>query len=396
LPLINQFSSEYTGVNIMQRRRFLQVGAMGGAVLAVPISQPLRASYATQFELTIAPVRAEMIDGTQMFMLLYYLDNETPRPVIRVREGDVISITITNSDTRTHGFEITGIPASKIPAIAPGATSTVSFPAPVGGSFLYHDPYEAPLYRVMGLHGAFIVSPLEGTTPAGSDTPFSRAAQTPQVQSFFDALGGGHPRFPGEKWDADDPRREKVWVFSQMDPSLNAAVAAGTMVSGANVISTFLPRYFGINGLSGFDASLHGGNSGSGSGDHGGAELIMPSGRQGQPCLIRTMNAGLCTHSPHLHGNHIMVCSEQDEAGQNVCETHVYEQDAWILRPLARIDVILPFERPPDIPAGLWPPREEPFPLRYVMHCHTEMSQTAGGGNYPQGCVTHWEMTGPL
>jgi hypothetical protein len=30
------------------------------------------------------------------------------------------------------------------------------------------------------------------------------------------------------------------------------------------------------------------------------------------------------------------------------------------------------------------------------MHCHTEMSQTAGGGNYPQGLVTDWELTGPL
>lgn len=56
--------------------------------------------------------------------------------------------------------------------------------------------------------------------------------------------------------------------------------------------------------------------------------------------------------------------------------------------------MILPFERPPDVP--VWPPREEPFPLKYVMHCHTEMSQTAGGGNYPQGLVTHWTMTSPI
>jgi hypothetical protein len=34
--------------------------------------------------------------------------------------------------------------------------------------------------------------------------------------------------------------------------------------------------------------------------------------------------------------------------------------------------------------------------MRFVMHCHTEMSNTAGGGNYPQGIVTHWEMTAPL
>ena len=38
----------------------------------------------------------------------------------------------------------------------------------------------------------------------------------------------------------------------------------------------------------------------------------------------------------------------------------------------------------------------EPFPLRYVMHCHCEMSQTASGGNYPQGMVTRWEIVGGL
>jgi hypothetical protein len=28
------------------------------------------------------------------------------------------------------------------------------------------------------------------------------------------------------------------------------------------------------------------------------------------------------------------------------------------------------------------------------MHCHTEMSQTAAGGNYPQGMATHFEILG--
>jgi hypothetical protein len=42
-----------------------------------------------------------------------------------------------------------------------------------------------------------------------------------------------------------------------------------------------------------------------------------------------------------------------------------------------------------------WPPKEEPFPLLYPMHCHIEMSQTASGGQYPQGMVTHWELLGP-
>jgi len=26
------------------------------------------------------------------------------------------------------------------------------------------------------------------------------------------------------------------------------------------------------------------------------------------------------------------------------------------------------------------------------MHCHAEMSQTAGGGLYPNGMLAHWEV----
>jgi FtsP/CotA-like multicopper oxidase with cupredoxin domain len=378
----------------MRRRRFLKLGALGAAgALASPMERSLGATTDTSFSLTIAPANVEMIDGTHVYMLLYFRDNSEAGAVLRVSEGQPISFEVTNSDSQPHGFAITGIPQATIPAIAPGAVATVTFTAPEGGSYLYHDPYNAPLNRVIGLHGAFIVIPTEGTTPVGSPTPFSRSAQTPQVQSLFDALGGGHPRFPGSKWNADDPDRQKIWLFMQTDPTLNAAVAAGGTVAGSSVVGTFVPRYFTINGRSGFDTAVHSGSAGQG---HEAARLIMPSGRQGQPCLIRSMNAGLATHSPHIHGNHVMMCTETDAYGVSHCETHAYERDAWLLKPLSRIDVLLPFERPPDIPAASWPPREEPFPLRYVMHCHTEMSQTAGGGNYPQGCVTHWEMTGPL
>ena len=122
---------------------------------------------------------------------------------------------------------------------------------------------------------------------------------------------------------------------------------------------------------------------------------IEPEGRQGQPTVLRTINAGFLTHSPHIHGNSIFQLTKQ--SGDTVtCTDNVLELDTWTLPPMARTDVLLPFERPPDIPLAAWPPKQEPFPLRYVMHCHTEMSQTAGGGNYPQGLVTHWEITAPL
>ena len=379
----------------MKRRNFLKGSALGAATattLGLSTSQGHAATTtSTYFALTIAPANAQMIDGVMVYVLAYFLDSTKASAELRVREGQTITIDVINQDAEVHGFAIPGIPGATIPRIEPGASARLAFIAPPAGSFLYVDPYKAPLNRILGLHGAFIVEPVRGHTGAGSPTPYSQARLTPQVAALFDALGGGSARFPGNKWDPLDPAREKLWLFSQTDPLINEAVAAKQTVDPAKVIPTFLPRYFTINGLSGYDTSVHGDAYA-----HSPAERIMASGRQGQPTVIRSMNAGLATHAMHIHGNSCPTLSESDVNGFNVISTNVLERDGWMLKPMHRIDLLLPFERPQDIPIAAWPMKEEPWPLRYVMHCHCEMSQTAGGGNYPQGAVTHWEMTGPL
>ena len=345
----------------------------------------------TRFTLTIEAVDYELIDGTIVFMIFFFSDPEHPHPALRTLEGETIEITVINRDTRPHGFAVTGVPAALIPSIAPNETRVSRFTAPVGGSYLYHDPINSPVNRLLGLYGGFIVAPRLGTTPNGSPTPFSRDRQTAEVRAFFDALGRT-ARFVGNQWDPADPEREKVWIFSQVDPLLHARVDRGEAVNGATLGDTYVPRYFQINAISGFDTGLH---SGLPAEKAEAAGEIEPEGRQGQPTVLRTINAGFLTHSPHIHGNSIFQLTKQ--SGDTVtCTDNVLELDTWTLPPMARTDVLLPFERPPDIPLAAWPPKQEPFPLRYVMHCHTEMSQTAGGGNYPQGLVTHWEITAPL
>lgn len=375
----------------MDRRKFLKIGSVAAAGLAAAPTMVAAQTVSGVFDLTIEPVDSEMIDGQFVFSLMFFDRSAEGRPILEVTEGDVVTVNVTNLDTRPHGFAITGIPAATIANIPPGGKGTVRFTAPIGGSYMYLDPSLAPLNRIMGLYGAFISKPKLGTTLAGSPTPFSRASHTPAVAALFNALGTHH-RFPGNKWDPADPERDKLWLFSQVDPLLAARVDAGEAVPPASVVPSFVPRYFTINGLSGYDTALH----------HvpadvdwtKGAARIMPHGRQGQPTIIRNMNAGLATHSPHIHGNHVFKLSVESASGAVTLNSSIYELDAWPMPPLSRQDLLLPFERPGDAP--VWPPKEEPFPLRYVMHCHTEMSQTAAGGNYPQGLVTHWEMTGPL
>ena len=280
-----------------------------------------------------------------------------------------------------------------IAMIEPGSTGTVTFVAPGGGSYLYVDPYKAPLYRVLGLHGAFIVDPIDGNTLAGSPTPFSQPSTRRKSRpcsthwaataSPSRARNGNRAIPTARNYGCS---RRPTRRSTPASRRVNRSIRQRWWTTSCRAISP-------STALSGFDASH----------DHGDmtatrpSQRIIPKGKQGEPCLIRTMNAGLATHSVHIHGNHCMECSETDDLRPPTCAKRMsMSATSWMLAPLGRIDMILPFERPPDIPRGKWPPREEDFPLKYVMHCHYEMSQTAGGGNYPQGAVTHWEMTGAL
>ncbi|QZD88899.1 multicopper oxidase domain-containing protein [Qipengyuania aurantiaca] len=379
----------------MQRRSFLKVGAAGGAVAAVGLSPiPSRANNTiteTDFVLTIEEANMELIDGSVVYTLQFFRGFDNASPELRVEEGEKITITVTNNDHRPHGFVIHAASGTWIPPIPPGETASRTFIAPAAGTYMYLDGTKGPLHRLMGLHGVFVVEPAnKGRTVGGAQTPYSQKEHNPQLQMLFEAFGN-HPRFPGSGWIAGDETRDKVWLFSQIDPSLNASFAAGESIDSKAIRNKFTPRYFTINGLSGFDTAHHDSEDKP---HEGPAGRIMPSGRQGEPCLLRCLNAGLANHAVHIHGNHCFEICETDYKGRRYISENIYELDTWLLRPMQRIDMLLPFERPPD--AAVWPPRDEPFPLKYVMHCHFELSQSAGGGNYPQGAVTHWEMTGAL
>jgi hypothetical protein len=95
---------------------------------------------------------------------------------------------------------------------------------------------------------------------------------------------------------------------------------------------------------------------------------------------------------------------------------NVFYIDTFHIYPLDTVDWLVPFIRPPDIPGSPDIPLRELIPnelaltiegpngspgvrqspLIYPMHCHNEPSQTAAGGNYPQGAVVHIEFLGDL
>ena len=364
----------------MSRRQFLKIASSGMAAVAVGAAggynlfwRDGEAMAATiSLNLSMVDAMMEMSDRIQIPVWVFQKQGDTPRlPGIAIFsvEGDDIQISITNRLSVKHTFFIPGVVNSG--DIQPGQTVTVNFVAPAAGTYMYYDNDNAPVNRVMGLHGPLVVLPRIPFTPY-SNPPSN-------VQNLFSDFGKA-AHFPGSPWD---PARNWFWFLNSFDPVKNNQAFATPSMSGSNFTNNYLPQYFSISGKTGFFASHD--------------PKIRLEGDVGQPALVRCMNAGLITHSYHIHGNHAYLLANNDfNQGTNVVSNNIRMLDAWPLAPLQGKDMLVPFIQPPDIPKAKWPPVQENFPLDYPMHCHTEPSQTAAGGNYPNGLVTHFLIKGPI
>lgn len=428
------------GSNFMDRRDFLKLSLSGMAAVAVgsvkiPGIFQNQAHAATNIiNLSMTEAMVEMFDKVQVYHWVYSCDVSNPAagvkglqgvgpsfpgPVIFATAGDQLTLNITNNlpGNVPHAFQIVGTKIKTGP-IPPGQTKSITFKVPDGGTYMYIDPLNAPINRVMGLHGCLISLP--PFTPRQRITPYSKPTAT--VQAIFNDLGVT-PELPPNQadvaafgrggWfaDLDLPNpRFRLWFVNSTDPVLNGEIQAGVIPTPDAFRRRYVALYMMMNGRSGGYCTSH--------------KEIKPAAMIGQPILIRFLNAGMVQHSAHIHGNHILVMSVNNQIQDNV-----FSLDTFAMRPLDRVDWLLPYRMPPDIPnvkndaanngaasfhvpptgilrtncaqelqnrPGLdtrWPLQR---PMPYPMHCHSEPSQAGAGGNYPGGLVTHWEINGDI
>jgi len=385
-------------------------------------------------DLSMEETLVEMVDLTPVYHWVFAGPGGPgfPGPAIFAASGDELAFRVTNHLDEVHEFRVLGAGQGGADVdsgpIAPGETVEVRFTAPAGGTYLYLDPRNAPVNRALGLHGAFVVLPKNARENTPVNTPYS--SPTASVQRLFDDLGTA-AHFPGDPWipvrpggvavNPDLPPdiepflfRTRIWMFAQVDPAFNALAASGANaepgggIDPAAFLQGFLPRYFLINGRSGAFAA-HGPQ----------AKESLLEGFIGEPHLVRLLNAGVSRPSPHLHANHFYVLAVdnvvQDSAIHIDSMTLATVEDAALpgrlsLKGGSRVDWLVAFIRPPDIPGNPDVPLRTLIPeelstvidgvvqspLDYPMHNHTEQSQTAAGGNYPQGGITHIVFLGDL
>ena len=372
------------------RAAFLKAGAGGlvsvaggaAALRAVSTSTATAASGTVKVSLLINEGYVKMTDGSPAWMRGFGLDGTTGAPMVPgpalgppaasvpigevsfVLEGQPVEVTIKNTLKDAHAFLIEGVVGPV--AVPAGATVTFTFNTPASpvaaGTYIYQDADR--VQRLLGLHGVLVVMPADGSRTPYRPRPDLIAPPT------FD--------------------QQFVWVMHDVDPVWGEKARTGQTI----VFETFMPRFFTINGVSGEQSVASRRNLS--------ARTVVPDGVSGKGTLIRIANTGAAVHSPHFHGNHVYVLSDNGKspdvgglpavsaAGRPI----VAEKDVVRLASLDRKDVLLPFHKPFD----QWPPYDPANSpnYRYPMHCHAEMSQTAGGGQYPSGMYTEWELSGPL
>jgi len=164
---------------IMPRRRFVQGLASGGILLG--LSPFARMAWAqsgdtrtgapavlsgTEFNLEIGESPVNFTGNPRMATTI---NGSLPGPTLRWREGDTVTIRVTNrlkeaTSIHWHGillpFQMDGVPGISFAGIPPGETFTYRFKVQQSGTYWYHS--HSGMQEATGMIGAIVIAPAQG------------------------------------------------------------------------------------------------------------------------------------------------------------------------------------------------------------------------------------------
>ncbi len=193
------------------------------------------------FDIESTEVVAEMADGKTY--TYWTFNDQVPGPMLRVLEGDTVTVNLTNSAGSTHfhniDFHATTGPGGGAAALdaAPGETASVTFKAIHPGLFVYHCAYGAVADHIAhGMYGLILVQ------PAGEDLPpvdHEYYVVQGDFYSKWSRKAEGHHEYD---YDAANDELPEWVVFNGRVGSLT-----GDRALTANVNET-VRIYFGVGG----------------------------------------------------------------------------------------------------------------------------------------------------
>jgi len=154
------------------RRRFVQ-GLAGSALLLAHGRGHLLAAGNTPSELTGPDFHLTIdelpVNFTGASRHAVAVNGQVPAPLLRMRQGDVVTIRVTNklreqTSIHWHGIilpaDMDGVPGLSFDGIAPGATFTYRFKVNQAGTYWYHS--HSRFQEQVGLYGPIVVEPRNG------------------------------------------------------------------------------------------------------------------------------------------------------------------------------------------------------------------------------------------
>ena len=245
----------------MPRRRFVQGLVAGGVLAAFPSIIHAASSLFTDTITGNAPelsgkiielvIDESPVNFTGVVRMATTINGSIPAPTLRLREGDDVTIKVTNklsvpSSIHWHGiilpYQMDGVPGISFKGIMPGETFVYKFKLQQSGTYWYHS--HSGFQEMTGMYGALIIEPRE-TDIISSDnehviqlsdwTDDDPMALFRKLKVQSDVFNFSQPTVP-EFFDdvsnsgvANALQRRKMWHEMRMNPTDLADLSASTM-----------------------------------------------------------------------------------------------------------------------------------------------------------------------
>ena len=246
---------------LVPRRRFVQGLVAGGVLAAFPSILHATSSLARETLTGNAPVLSgkvidlvideSPVNFTGVVRMATTINGSIPSPTLRLKEGDDVTIRVTNnlsepSSIHWHGiilpYQMDGVPGVSFEGIMPGTTFVYQFKLQQSGTYWYHS--HSGFQEMTGMYGALIIEPREKDIISSDNehvvllsdwTDDDPMGMFRKLKAQSDVFNFNQPTVP-EFFDdvsntgvANAIQRRAMWNKMAMNPTDLADLSAATM-----------------------------------------------------------------------------------------------------------------------------------------------------------------------
>ena len=159
-----------------------------------------------EIEMTTTEETAEIEPGVTFDYMTF--DGQIPGPMVRVRQGDTVTLTLTNEEGNNmpHNIDFHAVygpgGGANDTTVAPGESATIEFKAMYPGSFVYHCAVPNMDQHISsGMFGAILVEPKSGLPEVDRELYFGQH----EIYTKGTAGEEGHHSFDYDAMKSEDP-----------------------------------------------------------------------------------------------------------------------------------------------------------------------------------------------